>query len=139
LTQNRKKSALSDQEAKALLEQTGIALPPERFVSQQAEVAAAADSIGYPVVLKGIGTKLMHKTERGLVHLKLNDSRALEAAARMIRTEAGEDLEGFLVQPHMSGRREFVAGLLQDPQFGPVVLFGIGGVLTEAFADVAAH
>ncbi len=131
------KLALSDSEAKLLLEDAGIALPPERFVSQQADVAAAADSIGYPVVLKGIGTKLMHKTERGLVHLSLNDAGAVEEAARMISAEAGSELDGFLLQPHISGRREFVAGLLQDPQFGPVILFGIGGVLTEAFADVA--
>ena len=131
------KLALSDSEAKLLLEEAGIALPPERFVSQQADVAAAADSIGYPVVLKGIGTKLMHKTERGLVHLSLNDAGAVEEAARMISAEAGSELDGFLLQPHISGRREFVAGLLQDPQFGPVILFGIGGVLTEAFADVA--
>jgi len=131
------KLSLSDSEAKLLLEDAGIALPPERFVSQQADVAAAADSIGYPVVLKGIGTKLMHKTERGLVHLSLNDAGAVEEAARMISAEAGSELDGFLLQPHISGRREFVAGLLQDPQFGPVILFGIGGVLTEAFADVA--
>ena len=131
------KLSLSDSEAKLLLEEAGIALPPERFVSQQADVAAAADSIGYPVVLKGIGTKLMHKTERGLVHLSLNDAGAVEEAARMISAEAGSELDGFLLQPHISGRREFVAGLLQDPQFGPVILFGIGGVLTEAFADVA--
>ena len=137
LAPNSAKLALSDSEAKLLLEEAGIALPPERFVSQQADVAAAADSIGYPVVLKGIGTKLMHKTERGLVHLSLNDAGAVEEAARMISAEAGSELDGFLLQPHISGRREFVAGLLQDPQFGPVILFGIGGVLTEAFADVA--
>jgi acyl-CoA synthetase (NDP forming) len=131
------KLALSDSEAKLLLEEAGIALPPERFESRQADVAAAAASIGYPVVLKGIGTKLMHKTERGLVHLSLNDAGAVEEAARMISAEAGSELDGFLLQPHISGRREFVAGLLQDPQFGPVILFGIGGVLTEAFADVA--
>jgi acyl-CoA synthetase (NDP forming) len=130
------KLALSDSEAKLLLEEAGIALPPERFESRQADVAAAAASIGYPVVLKGIGTKLMHKTERGLVHLSLN-AGAVEEAARMISAEAGSELDGFLLQPHISGRREFVAGLLQDPQFGPVILFGIGGVLTEAFADVA--
>ena len=112
-------------------------MPPERFVSSQAAVAAAADSMGYPVVLKGVGARLMHKTERGLVHLNLADSYAVEHAAESISAEAGKDLDGFLVQPHISGRREFVAGLIQDPQFGPVILFGMGGVFTEAFSDVA--
>ena len=120
---HNEKIALSDSEAKLLLEQSGIALPPERFVSKPADVMAAADSIGYPVVLKGIGSRLMHKTERGLVHLNLTDSHAVERAAASISAEAGRDMDGFLVQPHISGRREFVAGLFQDPQFGPVILF----------------
>jgi acyl-CoA synthetase (NDP forming) len=136
LTNNTEKIALNDSKAKRLLEKFEIALPPERFVSSRADVVAAADSMGYPVVLKGIGAKLMHKTERGLVHLNLADSRAVENAAQSINTEAGQDLDGFLLQPHILGRREFVAGLFQDPQFGPVIMFGIGGVFTEAFSDV---
>ena len=137
MAQNIEKVALSDSEAKRLLKKSGIPLPPERFVSRQADVGAAADSLGYPVVLKGIGARLMHKTERGLVHLNLASTRDVENAARFISAETGTDLDGFLVQKHITGRREFVAGLFQDPQFGPVVLFGIGGVLTEAFSDVA--
>jgi len=137
LTNNTEKIALNDGKAKRLLEKFEIALPPERFVSSREDVVAAADSIGYPVVLKGIGAKLMHKTERGLVHLNLADSDAVENALQLISAGAGKDLEGFLLQPHITGRREFVTGLFQDPQFGPVVMFGIGGVLTEAFSDVA--
>ena len=136
MTHHTEKSALNDSEAKRLLEKFGIALPPERFISQRAEVVAAADSMGYPVVLKGIGAKLMHKTERGLVHLNLADSSAVENAVKSLSAEAGKDLDGFLLQPHILGRREFVAGLFQDRQFGPVIMFGIGGVFTEAFSDV---
>lgn len=131
------KIALNDSQAKHLLKKFGIALPPERFVSRREDVAVAADSIGYPVVLKGIGAKLMHKTDRGLVHLNLADSRAVENAVQSLIAGAGKDLDGFLLQPHIKGRREFVAGLFQDRQFGPVIMFGIGGVFTEAFADVA--
>ncbi|MEE4265662.1 MAG: acetate--CoA ligase family protein, partial [Desulfobacteraceae bacterium] len=137
MTHHTEKIALNDSEAKHLLEKFGIALPPERFVSSIADVAAAADSMGYPVVLKGIGVRLMHKTERGLVHLNLRDSSAVENAAQSISAGAGKELDGFLLQPYIVGRREFVAGLFQDPQFGPVVMFGIGGVFTEAFSDVA--
>jgi predicted CoA-binding protein len=136
LAHHTEKIALNDSEAKRLLEKFGIALPPERFVSSRSGVVAAAGSIGYPVVLKGIGAKLMHKTERGLVHLNLADSRAVENAEQLISAGAGKDLEGFLLQPHIIGRREFVAGLFQDRQFGPVIMFGIGGVFTEAFSDV---
>ena len=80
MIRHTEKRALNDSEAKRLLEKFGIALPPERFVSSIADVTAAADSIGYPVVLKGIGARLMHKTERGLVHLNLADSSAVEKA-----------------------------------------------------------
>ncbi len=135
-TEKYKKTALSDNEAKGLLKKFGIAFPPERFVPQRKDVAAAAASLGYPVVLKGIGTELMHKTDRGLVHLNLLDSQALENAVRSIVAEASSDLDGFLIQPQIKGRREFVAGLFQDRQFGPVIMFGVGGVFTEAFADV---
>jgi len=129
-------TALNDSEAKHFLKKFGIAFPPERFVPQRKDVAAAADNLGYPVVLKGIGTQLMHKTDRGLVHLNLLDSQAVENAVRSIVTEASSDLDGFLIQPQVKGRRELVAGLFQDRQFGPVIMFGVGGVFTEAFADV---
>ena len=81
LEQNTEKIALNNGQAKLLLEKFGIAMPPEQFVSGPEDVAAAADDIGYPVVLKGIGAKLMHKTDRGLVHLNLIDSGAVENAA----------------------------------------------------------
>jgi len=137
LEQNTEKIALNDSQAKLLLEEFGIALPPERFVLRREDVVPAADSLGYPVVLKGIGRKLMHKTEQGLVYLHLADSRSVVNAVQSIIAGAGKDLDGFLLQPHVKGRREFVAGLFQDRQFGPVIMFGIGGVFTEAFADVA--
>ena len=137
MEQNTEKIALNDSQAKLLLEEFGIALPPERFVSRREDVVPAADSLGYPVVLKGVGAKLMHKTERGLVYLHLSDSRSVANAVKSIIAGAGKDLDGFLVQPHIQSRREFVAGLFKDRQFGPVIMFGIGGVFTEAFADVA--
>ena len=135
--ENNKTAALSASEARQLLEKFGIALAPEIFVPGRAEVAAAAREIGFPVVVKGVGADLMHKTERGLVHLNLLDDADVESAVQQIAAEALDELEGFLIQPHIQGRREFVAGLIQDDQFGPVIMFGIGGVFTEAFSDVS--
>jgi acyl-CoA synthetase (NDP forming) len=91
---------------------------------------------GFPVVLKGLGTKLSHKTERGLVKLNLRNKIDVRRSAREIADAAGCDLEGFLLQPMLSGKREFVAGLIHDAQFGPVVMFGLGGVYTEVLNDV---
>ncbi len=135
--QNNKITALNNEEARRLLEKFDIALVPERFVPRKTEAVAAASDIGFPVVLKGVGANLLHKTERGLVHLNLVDAKAVEGAVEEIANQAAKDLEGFLIQPHIQGRREFVAGLFQDDQFGPVVMFGVGGVFTEAFSDVS--
>jgi acyl-CoA synthetase (NDP forming) len=134
---NNKKTALNAEEARKLLEKFDIALVPERLVRRQSEVIAAARDIGFPVVVKGMGSNLLHKTDRGLVHLNLLDAKAVENAVQEIVAEAREEVEGFLIQPHLKGQREFVAGLFQDDQFGPVVMFGIGGVFTEAFSDVS--
>jgi acyl-CoA synthetase (NDP forming) len=132
-----KGTALNDTEANQLLKKYDIALVTERFVHRQTDVAAAAHQIGFPVVLKGTGPNLLHKTERGLVHLNLGDAEAVESAVQQIAAEAREELEGFLIQPQIKGRREFVAGLFRDDQFGPVIMFGVGGVFTEAFGDAS--
>ena len=95
------------------------------------------EGFGFPVVLKGLGARLTHKTERGLVRLNLKDPGEVRSAAAAVASAAGEDLEGYLIQPLAAGRREFVAGLFHDAQFGPVVMFGLGGVLVEVLKDVS--
>jgi len=138
--QNREKKAtkaINDREAKQLLKKFSIPLVTERFVGRQSDVLAAARAVGFPLVLKGIGASLMHKSDRGLVHLNLAYEQAVENAVETIVSEVGDELDGFLIQPHVEGRREFVAGLFQDHQFGPVIMFGIGGVFTEALSDVS--
>ena len=128
--------SLNEHQAKQLLQTYGIPVVNECLAATADQAAEAARAMGYPVVLKGIGARLQHKTEMGLVHLQLNDEPALRRAAGMIGSRAGDQLEGLLVQPYVSGQRELMAGLLRDPQFGPVILFGVGGVLTEALDDV---
>ena len=109
-SENNKKTVLNDAEAKELLKKFDIALVPEQFVRRRTDVVAAARKIGFPVVVKGMGANLLHKTDRGLVHLNLLDAQAVENAVQEIAAEAREELEGFLIQPHLKGRREFVAG-----------------------------
>ena len=127
----------NENEAKAFLRKFGIPVVTERIADNPEDAVEAAQEIGFPVVVKGMGSSLMHKTEMGIVHLSLFHPADVEKAARSIANAAGKDLESFLIQPHVSGRREFVAGLIRDPQFGPVIMFGTGGVFTEAFSDVA--
>ncbi len=130
------RNTLTEAEAKQLLAAYGIPTVKEVVAADPDEAVRTADELGYPVVLKGLGAKLTHKTELGLVHLSLAGPDEARKAADEITAAAGADLEGFLVQPMVSGRREFVAGLFRDDQFGPVVMFGLGGILTEALDDV---
>ena len=130
------RTALTEAEAKDLLKQYGIPVVKEIIVQTKNDLENAAQSIGYPVVLKGLGSRLTHKTEKGLVKLNLKNTEDLHSAASYIKDAAGDDLEGFLIQPMLEGKREFVAGLFFDEQFGPAVMFGLGGVFTEAIGDV---
>lgn len=129
------RQVLTEKEAKEVLRAYGVPVV-EEYVVSVAEAPARAAALGFPVVLKGMGAQLTHKTERGLVHLNLRDPGEVRQAAQEISLAAGGDLEGLLLQPFLRGRRELVAGLFHDPQFGPVVMFGVGGVYTEALDDV---
>ena len=129
--------ALTESESKQLLGAYGVPVISEIVVLNEDEAVAAAQKTGFPVVLKGLGATLLHKTERGLVHLNLTDEKSVRNAASLIAREAGDELEGLLVQPQVQGKRELVAGLFRDEQFGAVIMFGIGGIFTEALSDVA--
>lgn len=129
--------ALTELESKQFLKPYGVPVVNEVLAATVAQAVKAAQTIGFPVVLKGLGKELLHKTELQLVHLNLNDAASVEAAAGIIEKNAGAKLEGFLVQPQVAGKREFVAGMFRDDQYGPVVMFGLGGIFTEALKDVS--
>jgi acyl-CoA synthetase (NDP forming) len=130
------RATLTEAEAKQVLKKYGIPVVEEQVVKTIEETQIAAERYGYPVVLKGLGSRLTHKTERGLVKLNLSNKEEVRLAALYIKEAAGIDLEGFLIQPMLQGKREFVAGLFHDEQFGPTVMFGLGGIFTEAIEDV---
>ena len=130
------KTTLNEAEAKQVLRSYGVPVVKESVASTPEEAVTIGAAFGFPVVLKGLGARLTHKTERGLVRLNLRDEKEALAAAKEVADAAGADLEGYLVQPMVKGQREFVAGLSIDPQFGPVVMFGLGGIFTEALGDV---
>ncbi len=130
------RKTLSEHESKQILHAYGIPVVQETVAATEEDAVAAALEIGFPIVLKGLGARLTHKTERGLVHTHLKTRAEVLSAAESIRHNAGDDLEGFLVQPHIQGKREWIAGLSRDEQFGPVLMFGAGGILTEAISDV---
>ena len=130
---------LSEYESKQLLARAGIPVPEERLVATPEEAVSAAHEVGMPVVLKLCGAGIAHKTERNLVRLDLADEASIRKQAKdlLSQRQADEQDAGILVQPMVSGRREVIAGLVRDPQFGPCVMFGLGGVLAEVLQDVA--
>lgn len=129
---------MSESASKALLREYGVPLAGEREVTSAEAAAAAADELGYPVVAKLCGDAIAHKTERGLVRLRLVDRAAVQgAAADLLAAATPQDGPvTVLVAPMISGNRELIAGVVRDPQFGANVMLGIGGVLAEAIADV---
>jgi len=137
LVKKEKRMSLTESESKALLSAYGVPVVEEAVVESEDDAVSRSKEMGFPVVLKGHGAKLTHKTERGLVKVNLRSVAEIRRAYRRIKASAGNDWEGCLIQPLIEGRREFVAGLIRDAQFGPTVMFGLGGVFTEALADAS--
>jgi len=129
-------NALDEAAAKELLATYGVPVVREARAADEKQAVAAAERMGYPVVLKGLGAEFAHKTEHGLVVLNLRDASAVRSAAlKLLDTLQGRG--SLLVQRMVNGKREFLAGMSRDAQFGPVVTFGLGGIFAEALADVS--
>jgi acetyltransferase len=121
-----------------VLREYGVPVAEERIASSPDAAVAAADELGYPVVAKLNGDRIAHKTERGLVRLGLADAAVVRrAASELLAAATPEDGDvEVLVAPMIRGHRELIAGVVRDPQFGPTVMLGVGGILAEAVADV---
>jgi acetate---CoA ligase (ADP-forming) subunit beta len=129
--------ALSEYDSTRIISMAGVPVTRHELVHSRDEAVAAAGKIGFPVVLKGCSDIATHKTDMGLVKLKLKDAAEVAAAYDEI-TGKGVRLDGVLVQEMIdSDKREFVVGLTRDPQFGPCVMFGLGGIFTEVLKDVS--
>jgi acetyltransferase len=125
---------LNEQESKACLRAWGLPVVQEKAVTTLEAALQAAESLGYPVVLKGLQEGQVHKTEAGLVRLNLQNPS--EVAQAFEETAAREGVDLFLIQPMLKGDLELIAGVIRDPQFGPAVMLGIGGVRAEIYKDV---
>jgi acetyltransferase len=135
-----KPTALNEVESKSLLRAYDIPLPQEYLVGSLPEAIDAAQRIGFPVVLKGVCAAIPHKSDAGLVHLNCRDDDAVKNAYGALTTQAaklGPRLDGVLVAQQITGGTECVLGISRDPEMGPVVMFGLGGILVELIKDVS--
>ena len=131
------RETLSEYESKIILASYQIPITREIMVETKNDVIPAASKIGYPVVMKGCSPEITHKTEKGLIQTDIrNDSEALDAFNDIMAGMNG--IKGtILVQEMIKGKRELVIGLIRDPQVGPCVMFGLGGIFTEILKDVS--
>ncbi len=128
--------ALSEYESKQLLASYSIPVTREILIKDKHELFAAAGKIEYPLVLKGCSSDIAHKTEKGVIRVDIRNKIECEIAYNSIfKAMNGEGT--ILVQEMIKGERELVVGMTRDPQFGPCVMFGLGGIFTEILKDVS--
>jgi acetyl coenzyme A synthetase (ADP forming)-like protein len=129
---------LLEPEAMTWLRDNGIPTPEFRFAASADEAVRGCREIGYPVVMKVVSPDILHKSEWGGVKLNIGDDAAARAAFDALqRASTGKDFRGVVIYPMLRGVQEVLLGLSRDPQFGPVVMFGMGGIYTEVWRDIS--
>jgi acyl-CoA synthetase (NDP forming) len=136
------RAVLTEVESKQILAEAGIPVAPARLARTVDEAARAAQEIGFPVVLKIVSPDITHKTDVGGVSLNLDSPEEVAAAfddvaAAVRRQQPEARIEGVAIQPMAKPGTEVIIGMTKDPQFGPVLMFGLGGILVEVLKDVA--
>ena len=141
ILRERAASWLGADEARTVLQSFGLPLPRSAVCRTADDTVKAARDIGFPVALKLASRQIVHKTEFGGVQLNLPDERAVRQAfatirGRLVEANRLEDFDGVLIQPMIAGGVELMVGVTQDPSFGPLIGFGLGGIHVEILKDV---
>lgn len=142
VNEGAKRRGLTEIESKSMLAAAGIAVTATRLATSAEHAAAAADDMGYPVVLKIVSPDILHKSDVGGVLLGVADRSGVLAGYEAVVSSArsavpGAEITGVAVQQMADPGTEVIVGLVTDPQFGPVVMFGLGGILVEVLKDVS--
>ncbi|MDY7035607.1 MAG: acetate--CoA ligase family protein [Thermodesulfobacteriota bacterium] len=131
------RTTLSEYESKQVLAAYQIPITREILVDDVKNLAKTAQEIGYPLVLKGCSSNVTHKTEKGLIRVDIRNEKEARSAFEEIMNNLRGDGSGVLIQEMIKGQRELVIGLTRDAQFGPCVMFGLGGIFTEILKDIS--
>ena len=131
-----------EQEAREVITAYGFRVPKSRFVNGPEEAAQAAREIGFPVVMKISSPDILHKSDVGGVRIGLEseqqvDDACLAMTERVRRRMPNADIRGVLVQEMIRNGKEVILGMTRDPQFGPMLMFGLGGIYVEVLKDVS--
>jgi acyl-CoA synthetase (NDP forming) len=136
------RTLLNEVEAKSLLKDAGVSVATTTLATSAAEAQAQAEAAGFPVVLKVVSPDIAHKSDVGGVKLNLKDKEAVAAAydeivANSKKAVADARIAGVAVQHMAPQGTEVIVGMTTDPQFGPVLMFGLGGIMVEVLKDVS--
>jgi len=142
ITQARaaKRGSLDELSGKRLLAQFGVAVPSSIMVQANESLGAQLGALEPPFVVKVMSPQILHKSDVGGVRVGLRNVAEVEAAIRSMLEKpaiAGKPIDGFLVEEMAPAGQELVIGGLRDPQFGPLVMVGLGGIFVEVLKDVA--
>ena len=137
-----KRSVLTEIEAKQILQEAGIECTNTKLAANKDEAVLLSEKIGYPVVLKISSVDITHKSDAGGVKINLKNKQAVESAFDEIMNACTSqfpeaDIEGISVQGMAEPGTEVIIGMTNDPSFGPVLMFGLGGVFVEVLKDVS--
>jgi acetate---CoA ligase (ADP-forming) subunit beta len=135
------RTLLTEVESKDALAEAGIAVTRAELANDARDAVAIANRLGYPVVLKVVSDTVAHKSDVGGVVLNVGDAAAVEAAyvslVANVRAAVADGVTGVSVQPMARPGTEIIVGVSRDPQFGPALMFGLGGVMVEVLGDVS--
>jgi len=142
MTREESRRVLTEIEAKQILTEAGINCTTTRLASSREEAVSISEEIGYPVVLKVSSEDITHKSDSGGVKINLPDCISVEKAHDAIMASCsayapGAKIEGVSVQPMARKGIEVIMGMTRDASFGPVIMFGLGGIFVEILKDVA--
>ena len=136
------RTSLTELESKQILKEVGINTTEIRLARSKEEAVARSKELGFPVVLKIVSPDILHKTDVGGVKLSLNNKEDVgnaydEIISVIKKHQPSAKIQGVSVQPMARPATEVIIGMSKDPQFGPVLMFGLGGILVEILKDIS--
>jgi len=136
------KRSLLETEAKELLREYKIPIPTFRLIKSEGEISGIRESIGYPIVMKIVSPDIIHKTDAGGVRVGVKDEEEArmayqEIVSKAIKYNKKVQICGVIVYSMVPQGTEIIIGMMKDPHFGPVIMFGLGGIFVEVLKDIS--
>ena len=138
----KEKRSLLETEAKELLKEYGISVPDFKLIENEEEISGLAKEINFPIAMKIVSPDIIHKTDAGGVKLNIKDEKKARIAYQEIIFEAKKynkkaKISGVIISPMVPQGTEIIIGIMKDPHFGPVIMFGLGGIFVEVLKDIS--